>query len=80
MQVILLDEAQRQLEAEDTWWRRHRDAKDLVLHEFEQALRLLADSPESGQVYRLCRGYVIRRWLLSKTHCRGARRGRGPSL
>jgi len=32
----LLAEAQRRFEAEDEWWREHRDAKELFVDEFEQ--------------------------------------------
>jgi plasmid stabilization system protein ParE len=67
--VILLDEAQRQLEAEDAWWREHRDAKDLLIEEFEQALRHLSESPSTGQRYRWNRGKLVQRWLMRKTGC-----------
>lgn len=39
---LLLEEAQRQFEAADTWWRAHRDARDLLLEEFEAAPRHLS--------------------------------------
>jgi len=29
VKVVLLDEAKRRFEAEDEWWREHRDAKEL---------------------------------------------------
>ncbi len=96
MNVVLLDEAQRQFEAEDTWWREHRDAKNLLVDEFEEALRHLSIMPEAGQRYRLARGKLIRRWLMKKTDCHiyyfydrdrleihslwSARRRRGPRL
>jgi hypothetical protein len=38
VKVVLLDEAQRRFEAEDAWWREHRDAKELFVEEFAQAL------------------------------------------
>jgi hypothetical protein len=34
LKLVLLDEAQRRLEAENEWWREHRDAKGLLLDEF----------------------------------------------
>lgn len=69
VKIILLDEARRQLEAEDAWWRMHRDARDLLLEEFAQALLHLSKLPEAGQRYRLCRGRLIQRWLMRRTHC-----------
>jgi hypothetical protein len=36
VKVVLLDEAQRRFEAEDEWWREHRDAKELFIEEFAQ--------------------------------------------
>lgn len=69
--VILLDEAQRQFEAEDAWRRANRDARDLLTEEeeFEAALRHLSTLPETGQRYRWARGKLIRRWLMKKTGC-----------
>jgi hypothetical protein len=67
--VVLLDEARRQFETQDTWWRENRTIPDLFVEEFEQALSHLAGCPEMGQRYRWCRGRLIRRWLLKKTGC-----------
>ena len=52
MNIVLLDEAQRRFEAEDEWWREHRDAKELFLDEFTQTLEHLRSWPEAGQRYR----------------------------
>jgi len=65
--VVLLDEARRRFEAADAWWHEHRDAKDLLIDEFEQALQHLSRAPDSGQRYRWVRGKLIRRWLIKKT-------------
>jgi hypothetical protein len=35
--IVLLEEARRRFEAEDEWWRGHRDAKELFIEEFAQA-------------------------------------------
>src|SRR5688500_11357225 len=67
--VVLLDEAQRRFEAEDEWWREHRDAKDLFVDEFEQTLKMLSSTPEVGQIYRHARGKLIQRVLMKKTRC-----------
>jgi len=31
VKLVLLDEAQRRFQEEDGWWRKHRDAKDLLV-------------------------------------------------
>ena len=69
MKIVLLDEAQRRFEAEDEWWREHRDAKELFVEEFEQALEQLKSMPGIGQRYRLTRGKLIQRLLMKKTAC-----------
>lgn len=56
-------------EAEDAWWREHRDAKELFVQEFEQMLRQIESLPETGQRYRLARGKLIQRMLMKKTRC-----------
>jgi hypothetical protein len=38
VKVVLLDEAPRRFEAEDEWWRAHRDAKDLFVEDLAQTL------------------------------------------
>ncbi len=52
MQLLLLDEARRQVEYEDAWWRAHRDAIDLFIDELEHTLQRLSAAPEAGQAYR----------------------------
>jgi hypothetical protein len=37
VKIVLLDEAQDRLEAEDRWWREHRDAKELSAQVLEIA-------------------------------------------
>jgi plasmid stabilization system protein ParE len=69
VKVVLLDEAQRRFEAEDEWWREHRDAKELFVEEFAQTLDQLSFMPAKGQRYRLTRGKLIQRVLMKKTGC-----------
>jgi plasmid stabilization system protein ParE len=69
VKIVLLEEAQRRFEAEDAWWREHRDAKELLLNEFEAALRQILSRPELGQHYRRTRGRLIQRVLMPKTRC-----------
>lgn len=60
---------QRRLEAENEWWREHRDAKGLLLDELTQTLDRLRSMPGAGQRYRIVRGKLIRRVLMKKTGC-----------
>lgn len=69
VQIVLLDEAQRRFEAEDAWWREHRDAKELFVDEFTRTLEQLGASPGIGQRYRIARGQLIQRVLMKKTGC-----------
>ena len=69
MKIILLDEAQERFEAEDRWWREHRDAKELFLAEFQEVLRQVASRPGIGQHYRRARSKLIQRVLMKKTRC-----------
>lgn len=69
MKIVLLDEAQERFEAEDRWWREHRDAKELFVAEFEEVLRQVASTPGIGQRYRRARGKLIQRVLMKKTRC-----------
>jgi hypothetical protein len=69
VKVVLLDEAQRRFEAEDEWWREHRDAKELFVEEFAQTLDQLSFMPAKGQRYRPTRGKLIQRVLMKKAGC-----------
>jgi hypothetical protein len=69
VKIVLLDEAQERFEAEDRWWREHRDANALFVTEFEQVLRLILSTPAIGQHYRRARGRLIQRVLMKKTSC-----------
>jgi plasmid stabilization system protein ParE len=67
--IVLLDEARKRFEAEDRWWREHRDATELFVTEFEDVLRQLTSAPALGQRYRRVRGKLIHRVLMKKTRC-----------
>lgn len=69
MKIILLDEAQRQFELEDAWWRENRDAKELFTEEFRGALLRIGEMPELGQRYRRARGRLIQRVQMKKSRC-----------
>jgi hypothetical protein len=62
------EEAQQQARAERTWWRAHRDAKQL----FSEELRGLGSPPPHGpkhEIYGHFDGQPVRRILLEKTRC-----------
>src|SRR6188768_2080124 len=69
VKIVLLEEAQRRFEAEDTWWRENRDVKALFIEEFLAVLGQISSMPEVGQRYRRTRGKVIQRVLMKKTRC-----------
>lgn len=61
MKIVLLDEARCRFEAEDEWWREHRDAEELFVDEFARTLEQPSVSPGVGKRYRLTRGKLIQR-------------------
>lgn len=61
MTIVLLDEAQDRFKAEDSWWREHRDARELFVTEFQDMVRQVAAAPGIGQRYRRARGKLIQR-------------------
>ena len=69
MTIVLLDEAQDRFKAEDSWWREHRDARELFVTEFQDMVRQVAAAPGIGQRYRRARGKLIQRVLMKKTRC-----------
>ena len=69
MRIDVVEEAQGQFAYRDAWWRANRDAGELFEQEYEDALRHLSGSPRSGDRYRIVRGKLIRRWLMTKTQC-----------
>jgi hypothetical protein len=69
VKIVLLDEAKHRFETEDSWWRRYRDATELFVTEFEEALRHLDGAPAVGQRYRRVGGKLIQRLLMPKTRC-----------
>jgi hypothetical protein len=69
VKIVLPDEAQRRFEAEERWWREHRDAKELFLDEFSDTLEQLSAAPCIGQNYRRARAKLIQRLLMKKTRC-----------
>ncbi len=69
MKLVLLDEAQRQFENEDAWWRENRDSQELFIEEFAKTLEQILTMPETGQRYRRARGKLIQRVLMKTTRC-----------
>jgi plasmid stabilization system protein ParE len=69
VRVVLLEEARRQLEDEDEWWRANRDHPEVLLEDFVEVLRDLMKIPEAGQTYRRTRGKRIQRVLMKRVRC-----------
>ena len=67
MKLRLSEEAQRDIETVDAWWRKHRPAAPLLfLQELRAALLQIETNPESGTPY-LGAMKPYRRVLLPKT-------------
>jgi plasmid stabilization system protein ParE len=96
VKVDLSEEAERQAEQIDGWWRANRPAApDLFTDELDRALIALGDTPTLGMTYQ-AREVSVRRILLPRTHYHlyftqeadrifvvaiwNAFRGRGPTL
>lgn len=69
VKLVLLAEAQRRFEAEDAWWRDHRDHADLFADEFAHVLDQIRELPGRGQRYRVARGKLILRILMPRCAC-----------
>ena len=68
MKVSFTPEADQQADECDTWWREHRDERELFARELASTIALLAAEPSLGTVYRVLDGQVVRRVLMPKTH------------
>ncbi len=80
MQIVLLDEARRRFEAEDDWWRAHREATELFVDEFAEVLERLRSMPGAGQRCHVYYFHDRERGLIEIHSIWGARRERGPRL
>lgn len=69
VRVLLLEEARRQLELEDDWWRANRDHPEVLLEDFIAALKHLMRIPEAGKTYRTIGGKRIQRVLMRRARC-----------
>jgi hypothetical protein len=67
MKVVFTPEAEQQADECDTWWRGHRDARDLFARELAGARAFLRESPTVGSKYTVLDGLGVRRVLLPKT-------------
>lgn len=67
-EVFLSPEAEEQFRAAVSWWHANRPAaKDLLLEEFENAIRILEEMPEVGSRFRRATVPGVRRFLLRGT-------------
>ena len=67
MKVRFTPEAEAQAEASDTWWREHRDARELFARELAEAKALIATSPKVGAIYTLMDDRPVRKVFMPKT-------------
>ena len=96
MKVRLAERAEAQLDERRTWWRAHREERDLFDEELAVAVRFLAVNATTLPVVRNTHGHSYRRVLMPRTGCHlyfevigeevfvmaawGATRGRLPRL
>jgi hypothetical protein len=67
MKLVFTPEAEQQADECDTWWRQHRDARDLFARELADAKTLLRRAPNVGSKDTVLDGLPVRRVLLPKT-------------
>ncbi len=67
MKVEVSARTSRNADRIDTWWREHRDARDLFAREFQKAVRFLETVPNPGTPWPTKRRPGLRRLLLKKT-------------
>ncbi len=68
MKVRFTPEAEAQADASDTWWREHREIRDLFARELAATVALLIETPKLGTVYTILHDRPIRKVLMPKTH------------
>jgi plasmid stabilization system protein ParE len=67
MKLVFTPEAEQHADECDTWWREHRDARDLFARELAGAKTFLREAPNVGSMYTVLDGLFVRRVLLRKT-------------
>jgi hypothetical protein len=67
VKLVFTPEAQEQADECHTWWREHRDVRDLFARELAPAKELLRRSPPIGAIYTMLDGLAVRRLCLPKT-------------
>jgi hypothetical protein len=67
MKARFTPEAEEHVEASDTWWREHRDARDLFARELAATVALLLVTPTLGTIYTVLDGQPVRKFLMPKT-------------
>lgn len=70
MRLRFTELAAEQADAEDLWWREHRDkAPGLFAGELEEMLTTLIAAPEAAPLFGVIDGVPMRRIQLKKTQC-----------
>jgi plasmid stabilization system protein ParE len=67
MKVRFTPEAEQQADASDTWWRGHREARDLFARELADTMALLLVTPRLGRIYTIVDGQPVRKVLMPRT-------------
>jgi hypothetical protein len=67
MKVRFTSEAEQQADASDTWWREHREARDLFARELADTTALLLVTPKLGTIYTILDGQPVRKVLMPRT-------------
>ena len=49
MRVVQTSSAERSIDKADSWWREHRDSKELLTEEFVEAVKMLEYAPHVGR-------------------------------
>jgi len=63
MKVRFTPEAEAQADASDTWWREHREIRDLFARELAATVALLIETPKLGTVYTILHDRPLRKVL-----------------
>ena len=96
MKVRIAERAEAQLDERRTWWRTHREERDLFDEEFDAAVKFLRVNANTLPIVRKTREHSFRRVLMPRSGCHlyfevigeevfvvaawGASRGRLPRL
>jgi hypothetical protein len=67
MKVQFTPEAEEHADTSDTWWREHREVRDLFARELADTTALLLVTPKLGTIYTILDGQPVRKVLMPRT-------------